>query len=128
MGIGAVVGFAATFTVGSPVSADGALHLVIQALWAGIIFGIIGFATGAYMHRFVAELLDKEIDSLMLAKELKRQEKLERIDEANKVMELPGMEQGGEFTAELLTSPTVEGAGNISQAEPPPVESEMPAM
>ena len=128
MGIGAVVGFAATFTVGSPVSADGALHLVTQALWAGIIFGIIGFATGAYMHRFVAELLDKEIDSMMLAKELKRQEKQRRIDEANKMMEMPGMEPGGEFSHELLSSPTVEGAGKSSQAEPPPVESGMPAM
>ncbi len=127
MGIGAVVGFAATFTVGSPVSVDGALHLLTQALWAGIIFGIIGYATGAYMHRFVVELLDKEIDSIMLAKELKRQERQQRIDEANKVMEMPGMEPGGEFSAEFLTPPTDEGAGIPPLAEPPPVESEQPA-
>ena len=127
MGIGAVVGFAATFIVGSPVSVDGALHLLTQALWAGIIFGIIGFATGAYMHRFVVELLDREIDSLMLAKELKRQEKQQRIDEANKVMEMPGMDPGGEFSAEFLASPTDEGAGIPPLAGPLPVEGELPA-
>ena len=125
MGIGAVIGFTATFAAGSPVTAEGALHLVTRALWAGVIFGVLGYVTGDILHRSISEIMQKEVEKLLLQKELRRQEKRRKVEEADQMLDVPGSEPGVEFTPELLEGPVIESEGPPPGGEPPPVEGEL---
>jgi len=125
MGIGAVIGFTATFALGSPVTAEGAMHLITRALWAGVIFGAIGYVTGDILHRSIAEIMKKEVETLLLQKELKRQEKKRIAEETSQMRDMPGIEPGGEFSPELLLGSETEGEEPTPGGETPPAEGEM---
>jgi hypothetical protein len=109
MGIGALVGFAATFAAGSPVSETGAMQLVLHSILGGFIFGALGFVAGELMHRFVAEGLEKEIEAILMQKELKRQEKKRKAEEAVEAMKAAGITPEVQFTMDV---PETEAAGS----------------
>jgi phosphate/sulfate permease len=90
-GLGAVIGFALTFVLGSPVSGEGALKLVLHSVLAGLIFGALGFVMGDLFHRFISEKLTMRIDAIILEKEMKRQEKLRRAQEQLEKLRAAGM-------------------------------------
>lgn len=125
MGIGAVIGFTATFAAGSPVTAEGAMHLITRALWAGVIFGAIGYVSGDILHRSISEIMKKHIETLLLQKELKRQEKERRAEETSQMQDMPGIEPGVEFSPELLLVPETESEEPPPAGETSPAEGEM---
>ena len=69
--------------------------------------------------------MQKEVEKLLLQKELRRQEKRRKAEEANQMSDVPGGEPGVEFTPELLEGPVIESEGPPPGGEPPPVEGEL---
>jgi hypothetical protein len=111
MGFGVVIGFAATFAVGSPITEAGALALTLRSILGGLIFGLLGYITGEFMHRFVVDKLEMEIEAHLTEKELKRQEKRRRVQEQLETMKAAGISPDVEFTAEFpeAESPAEDG-------------------
>lgn len=81
LGIGAVIGFTATFLAGSPEVND-VLGLVVRSLLGGIIFGVLGYFIGLMIHRFLSEKLEAQVESFLLERELKRQKRVEAMKAA----------------------------------------------
>ena len=90
-GLGAIIGFALTFALGSPVSGEGAMDLMLQSILAALVFGALGFVVGELFHRFISEKLRSRIDAIILEKEMKRQEKLRRAEEQLEKLRAAGM-------------------------------------
>ena len=112
-----MVGFMATFAAGSPVTESGAFQLVLRAISGGMIFGVLGFVIGELMHRYISKELEREVEALLLQKELRRQEKLSKAREVAEVLGETG-ERG--LNADLMSEEPAPTEGM------PPVE-ETPA-
>ncbi len=109
-GLGAIIGFALTFVLGSPVSGEGAMSLVLHSVLAGMIFGALGFVMGDLFHRFISEKLTMRIDAIILEKEMKRQEKLRRAQEQLEKLKAAGMTPPDvEFRSDMNIESTVVG-------------------
>jgi len=81
LGMGALMGFTLTFLSGSPVM-DDAMGVVLRSIAGGAIFGSLGYIAGLLVNQFISERVEVETKAYLLKKELKRQTKLQKVQEA----------------------------------------------
>ena len=79
--MGALMGFALTFVTGSPII-DDAMGVVVRSVAGGAIFGSLGFVIGSLVSHYINERSEEEAKAYLLKKELKRQEKLNKAQDA----------------------------------------------
>ena len=114
MGLGALIGFTATFLSGSPVVGD-ALGLVLKSLAGGALFGAIGYFIGLLMHRSISEKLEKDVEAVVLARELRRQARQREAEEAESSKGIEDDEAGMDLDTGLLATPTEADEGPVGE-------------
>lgn len=108
LGIGAVIGFTATFLVGSPEEFD-VFGLVLRSILGGVIFGFAGYFIGMLLDRFLKEKLDARIKAYLLDRELRRQR---RREAAGRTLSSMGASEEEEEPVNLL-EPDMPEIGTI---------------
>jgi hypothetical protein len=116
-GLGAITGFALTFLLGSPVTAEGASSLLLHSVLGALVFGALGFLIGELFHRFITEKLSSRINAIILEKEMKRQQKIRRVEEQMEKLRAAGMTPPEVEFLPDLSAPSPAGAGDMPGGE-----------